>query len=560
MKKKYLLFSVFCCVFFIFSVQAQTLNCSTAPTAATTSITGNIICSGESAQLIYHGGSTGAGAVFNWYTDAACTQLAATGQGAIVSPASTTTYYGRYEDPAPCSSVTATASITLIVNNPPAITATEIEAVNNEAGICGASVTMGSNITINAGTSITPITYSLTDFGDPIANPYTFPVGITTVYAKASNSCGNDIKAFTVTVTDNEKPIINCPGDITLSTCTPTATWLTPTASDNCSVANVTQTGGPVSGSTFAYGSTTLITYTATDAYGNKASCSFNVTRAENLVVTGSSSNPHLYFGAPGDQTSTITATATGGTAPYTITFNMNRALISNYLNDAGDEVWTATGSTTTSANPPSVFTGIADGGSASINVGLLADADITATVTDANGCSQTSATVPVTAEDARCFAGKSSVVKVSMCHLTNSAKNPRVQICVDQDAVQSHLDQGDILGSCSVNARDMNLNAAGSSEKVPDQSQKEEVPGKLSVTVMPNPASYNFTLILKSLSNENVKLTVMDITGRVIEKKTNVSANSTIQLGDNYHPGVYILKLLQDKDEVTLRLIKEGK
>ena len=146
------------------------------------------------------------------------------------------------------------------------------------------------------------------------------------------------------------------------------------------------------------------------------------------------------------------------------------------------------------------------------------------------------------------------------MCHVTGSAKNPRVQICVDQNAVQSHLDQGDFLGSCTVNARDMNLDAVDASEVISDPTQKEEVLGKLSVTVMPNPASYNFTLLLKSLSNENVKLTVTDITGRVIEQKTGISANSTIQLGDTYHPGIYIAKLLQGKDEITLRLIKGGK
>lgn len=286
---------------------------------------------------------------------------------------------------------------------------------------------------------------------------------------------------------------------------------------------------------------------------GSDNGANISVNALPTVSVTGS--NPHLYFGAPGDQTSTITATATGGTAPYTITFTMNRSLISDYINDAGDEAWTATGSTITSANPPSTFSGIPAGGSASINVALLSDADITATVTDANGCSQTAAAVHVIAEDARCFAGKSGNVKVLMCHVTGSAKNPRIQICVDENAVQAHLDKGDLLGSCTVNAREMNPNATSAY----DPTQGEEGLGKLSVTVMPNPASYHFTLVLKSQSNENVKLTVTDITGRVIEMKTNVSANSTIQLGDNYHPGVYIAKLLQGKDIVTLRLIKGG-
>jgi hypothetical protein len=190
----------------------------------------------------------------------------------------------------------------------------------------------------------------------------------------------------------------------------------------------------------------------------------------------------------------------------------------------------------------------------------LLADADITATVTDANGCTPVAGTVHVIAEDARCFAGKSGKVKVLMCHITGSRKNPRIQICVDANAVQAHLDQGDLLGSCTVNTRDMNLNTSDAVEMVSDPAQKEEVLGKLSVTVMPNPSSYQFTLVLKSLSKEKIRLTVTDIAGRIIEQRTGIPANSTIQLGDHYHPGVYIVQFLQGNDKVTLRLIKEGK
>jgi len=83
---------------------------------------------------------------------------------------------------------------------------------------------------------------------------------------------------------------------------------------------------------------------------------------------------------------------------------------------------------------------------------------------------------------------------------------------------------------------------------------------GKLSVKVAPNPTSYYFTLGLQSLSKENIKLVVTDITGRVIEQRTDVPANSTIQLGSSYHPGIYIAQFLQGTDRVTIRLIKEGK
>ena len=101
----------------------------------------------------------------------------------------------------------------------------------------------------------------------------------------------------------------------------------------------------------------------------------------------------------------------------------------------------------------------------------------------------------------------------------------------------------------------------AGSNVKIANGNSNElTAAGKLSVKVMPNPTSYYFTLGLKSLSNEKIKVAITDITGRIIEEKTDIPANSTIQLGDQYHPGVYIAAFQQGNDKVTIRLIKEGK
>ncbi len=82
---------------------------------------------------------------------------------------------------------------------------------------------------------------------------------------------------------------------------------------------------------------------------------------------------------------------------------------------------------------------------------------------------------------------------------------------------------------------------------------------GKLTVKVAPNPTSYYFTAGLQSLSKENVNMVVTDITGRVIEQRTNIATNSTIQFGGKYRPGTYIAQFLQGTDKVTVMLIKEG-
>ena len=70
----------------------------------------------------------------------------------------------------------------------------------------------------------------------------TFPVGSTTVTYTATDGSGNETQdTFTITVTDNEDPVIaDCPADITQDSdagvCEAVVTWAAPTASDNCSV------------------------------------------------------------------------------------------------------------------------------------------------------------------------------------------------------------------------------------------------------------------------------------------------------------------------------------
>ena len=84
--------------------------------------------------------------------------------------------------------------------------------------------------------------------------------------------------------------------------------------------------------------------------------------------------------------------------------------------------------------------------------------------------------------------------------------------------------------------------------------------PEKFAVKVLPNPTSYYFTLGLKSVSTEKVSITVVDIMGRTVEQRSNVPANSTLQLGNGYHPGVYFAQVMQGKDMVIIKLIKQGK
>jgi hypothetical protein len=136
------------------------------------------------------------------------------------------------------------------------------------------------------------------------ANGSCFAVGTTLVKYMATDAKGNIATCtFNVVVTkividpcatDAVAPVIaNCPANIVK---TPTAagacwtvSWTAPTATDNCSIATVTQTAGPANGSCIAPGTYT-VTYTAKDAKGNASTCSFTVTVKAYLncaVVTG---------------------------------------------------------------------------------------------------------------------------------------------------------------------------------------------------------------------------------------------------------------------------------
>ncbi len=116
----------------------------------------------------------------------------------------------------------------------------------------------------------------------------TLPIGTTTVTNIATDASGNTATCtFTVTVTDNEPPVIICPTNIVVGAdtgeCIRSSVSFTVTATDNCSITNLTST--PPSGSTFPVGTTT-VTNVATDASGNTATCTFAITVVAEPIVT----------------------------------------------------------------------------------------------------------------------------------------------------------------------------------------------------------------------------------------------------------------------------------
>lgn len=150
------------------------------------------------------------------------------------------------------------------------------------------TLSLPANITVNADpgsctstVSWTPVTANdlcgatVTQLSGPV-NGGLFATGVSTVSFQAVDPFGNTTtQSFTVTVVDNQNPVITCPGTV-FAGCNTTVAYPLPTATDNCSGVQVNLVSGPASGGTFAPGATTVI-YEAVDASSNTASCSFDV-------------------------------------------------------------------------------------------------------------------------------------------------------------------------------------------------------------------------------------------------------------------------------------------
>jgi hypothetical protein len=125
---------------------------------------------------------------------------------------------------------------------------------------------------------VTPILTSSPTAG--LSSGSVFPVGITTLTYTATDAVGNSAQTqFTITVTDNESPVISgTPSDITADATNPSGasvTFTAPTASDNVA-GTVLVTCDANSGDTFPIGTTT-VTCDATDGI-NPISASFSIT------------------------------------------------------------------------------------------------------------------------------------------------------------------------------------------------------------------------------------------------------------------------------------------
>lgn len=264
-------------------------------------------------------------------------------------------------------------------------------------------------------------------------------------------------------------------------------------------------TGNDASG-TFNIG-TSLIVWTATDNWGNAATCSTTVIINANPTVTiadayalptGTLANT-VYIGYAPASSVTLTAEANGGTPAYAYS-------------------WTSGSSTAT------------------VSVSPVTATNYTVTVTDANGC-QATADKTIDVLDVR--SGK-KLDKVTVCH------NGGNSISISASAVPAHLAHGDMLGGCTITSPAANARMG------------EAAISKLTVQVLPNPSPVAFTLLIIGLNPaETATLRVMDIQGRILEQRTNISPSQRLTVGESFKAGIYFAEITQGSERKVIKLLK---
>ena len=167
-----------------------------------------------------------------------------------------------------------------------------------------------------------------------------------------------------------------------------------------------------------------------------------------------------------------------------------------------------------------------------SITVSPTATTTYSLAVQDQNGCPG-SATKTVTVVN---ISGGNKGDKIVVCHKGN-------ELTIGSSGVADHLLHGDMLGSC---------------EPVTVRSPSTVIAETdFTIRVLANPSPNHFDIQIRGKADNNIRLTVYDNLGRVIERKSSLTSNQTVRLGSFYRSGIYLVEIVQGTHKQTLKLVK---
>jgi gliding motility-associated-like protein len=315
-----------------------------------------------------------------------------------------------------CGNVAADQVQTIIVRDTiaPVIVSGSNITVNNEPSLCGANVTIAQPSASDNCSTVTLVN----SFNQTSNASGFYPVGISNIVWTATDNCGNSSTcSMTVTVNDNEAPVIICPADIT--SCSSTVNLGTPVVSDNCGIESITNNAPQ----TFP-NNITIVTWTATDIHGNISTC----TQTINISNITASASGTATLSCNNSNDGKITVIVSGGKTPYYFSINGGSPQSSNIFDSLTAGVYNITVNDASQCNTSTSMTiqdrepvridlanssnancaGKSDGaidiaasggtgpyqytwsnGETTSSINNLDAAEYTVTVTDANGCTQ---------------------------------------------------------------------------------------------------------------------------------------------------------------------------
>ncbi|MES1222375.1 MAG: CHRD domain-containing protein, partial [Bacteroidota bacterium] len=385
--------------------------------------------------------------------------------------------------------------------------------VSADSGVCSASLAFAATDTTGKPTST--LYYRIGNTA--ITSPYTFSGGVTRVTATALNAAGFDTCVFNVTVTDTVAPVITCPSDTTLPNdpgqCGAIVNF-SATATDNCSSVTVTYDHDP--GSLFPVGTTTVIA-TATDSSGNASTCSFNITvnDVEPPVIHDLDASSHVLW-PPNHKMKDVTVNYTStdncpGPIDCEMTVTTNEEQVQGSGNTSNDWV-------------------------------LINDHLIKLRAERAGKGFGRTYNIVVSCTDQYGNTGKDSIT-VFVPHDLRSAL---IRNLIFQDRKLAMHDGENDQPFATNNNRIIALN-------------EEDENGATLIQVYPNPSRNYFTLNIETGNiTDKISIRIIDVTGRVVEMRNNISGNQTLKVGNNLKAGLYIAEIRQGQDVKSIKLLRQ--
>jgi hypothetical protein len=90
---------------------------------------------------------------------------------------------------------------------------------------------------------------------------------------------------------------------------------------------------------------------------------------------------------------------------------------------------------------------------------------------------------------------------------------------------------------------------------KIENQSADMDM---LESTIYPNPFVSDFTLQLNSGSTESISVAIYDMTGKMVQKISDVEPNTPVKIQSDLAPGVYFLRAIQGDQTKVMKIVKE--